>query len=68
MIHTPMNKRPHELTDISDMLCSRCGKPFDITIQETPAGEHETFLQCFTCFYSIRLTRHAPKPEIATVH
>jgi len=63
-----MKPQPQELTDISDMQCSRCGRPFDITIQQTPAGEHETYLQCFTCFYAIKLSRYAPMPERATIH
>jgi hypothetical protein len=57
-----MNACKPELFDISDMKCSACGKPFDVTVIES-AGQHETYLQCFTCFYSIRLHRHEPRPQ-----
>ncbi|WP_319585996.1 hypothetical protein [uncultured Desulfobulbus sp.] len=57
-----------ELGDISDMLCSTCGRPFEVTITQTPEGEHETYLQCWTCFCSIKLQRHEPRRESATVH
>jgi len=59
---------PSKIADVSDMLCSRCNRPFDIAVRITPEGEHETFLQCFTCFYSIKLTRQQSRPEISTIH
>ena len=59
---------PSTLNDVSDMLCSRCHRPFDVTIQQNDQGENETYLQCFTCFYSIKLTRFKPRPEKATIH
>jgi len=63
-----MKAQLRELCDISAMTCSACGKPFDITIIESPAGQHETYLQCFTCLYSIKLSQAQPQREVATIN
>lgn len=47
------NNRPDYET--SDMICSRCHKPYDIEAQEIAGKVFETFLVCQTCRYSIQI-------------
>jgi len=51
---------------ISDMLCSKCNRPFEISVTTNEAGELETFLQCWHCFASIRLQTHKQPELVAT--
>lgn len=49
------------------MLCSRCHKPFDVSVTQTPDGRFETYAQCFTCLYSIKLHRFEPDRKKVTI-
>ena len=51
---------------ICDMLCSKCNRPFEISVTTNEAGELETFLQCWHCFASIRLQTHKQPELVAT--
>ncbi len=62
-----MHEQRPKANIISDMLCSKCNRPFEISVTTNEAGELETFLQCWHCFSSIRLeTRPQPELEATT--
>ncbi len=60
-----MHEQRPKSYDISDMHCSKCHRPFEISVTTNESGELETFLQCWHCFSSIRLQTHK-QPEMET--
>jgi hypothetical protein len=60
-----MQKQRRDPGDINNMKCSKCNRPFEISVVANEAGELETFLQCWHCFISIPVKR--PQPELETL-
>jgi DNA-directed RNA polymerase subunit RPC12/RpoP len=60
-----MQKQRREPGDIHTMKCSKCNRPFEISVTANEAGELETYLQCWHCFISIPVQMH-PQPEFET--
>lgn len=57
-------RRSEHLQDVSDIACPHCGRKYDISICVSESGEIETYLQCFTCFYSIQVCTRQHNPKI----
>ena len=61
-----MQEQRRDPGDINNMKCSKCNRPFEISVVANEAGELETFLQCWHCFASIRLQTHKQPELVAT--
>jgi len=56
-----MQARNPEPQALNDMLCSKCHRPYEITVTINQAGKREIYLQCWGCMSSIKLNTRPRK-------